>query len=109
MLQEYKQKCKECLGNSLNLQLEVVSSASLPKGQIITINALGLYGNFTSEREKDAPASGNDGFTYFGSMTHVYENVNDGQPQHEENDYMEQNNFNARQIVVNDIVIPSRN
>lgn len=32
MLQEYKQKCKECLGKSPNLQLEVVSSASLPKG-----------------------------------------------------------------------------
>jgi hypothetical protein len=39
MLQEYKMKCKECLGNSPNLQLEVVSSASLPKGQIITINS----------------------------------------------------------------------
>jgi hypothetical protein len=85
-----------------------VSSASLPKGQIITINALGLYGNFTSEREKELAAQGNDGFTYFGSMTHVYENVNDGQPQHEEVDHLDNNNFNSRQIVVNDIVIPSR-
>ena len=53
MIQEYKQKCKECVGNVSNLQLEIVSSASLPKGQIITINPLGLYGNFVSEREKD--------------------------------------------------------
>ena len=53
MLQEYKQKCKECLGNSSNLQLEVVSSASLPKGEVITINSLGLYGNHKSEREKE--------------------------------------------------------
>jgi hypothetical protein len=80
MLQDYKQKCWEHLGKSPNLQLEVVSSASLPKGQIITINALGLYGNFTSEREKDCPGSGNDGFTYFGSILHVPENSNDGQP-----------------------------
>ena len=108
-LQDNKQKCKECVNNSPNLQLEVVSSASLPKGQVVTINAVGLYGNFTSEREKDQSGSGNDGFTYFGSMLHVYENMNDGQPQHEEQDYMEQNNFNSRQIVVNDIVIPSRN
>jgi len=62
------------------LQLEVVSSASLPKGQTITLNSLGLFGNFTSEREKDNPGSGNDGFTYFGSMTHVYDKENDGQP-----------------------------
>jgi hypothetical protein len=39
---------------------------------------LGLFGNFTSEREKDNPGSGNDGFTYFGSMTHVYDKENDG-------------------------------
>jgi hypothetical protein len=67
----------------------------LPKGQIITINALGLYGNFTSEREKDHPGSGNDGFTYFGSLSHVFENVNDGQPHHEEIDFLD-HNFNTR-------------
>ena len=62
------------------MQLEVVSSASLPKGQIITIDSTGLFGSYTSERERDNPGSGNDGFTYFGSMAHVYENANDGQP-----------------------------
>ena len=70
---------------------------------------MGLYGNFTSEREKEQPGSGNDGYTYFGSMSHVYENMNDGQPQHEEIDFIDQNNYNGRLLVVNDIVIPSRN
>jgi len=45
---------------------------------------MGLFGNFISEREKEQPNSGNDGFTYFGSLLHVYEYQHDGQPQHEE-------------------------
>lgn len=73
------------------------------------MNSLGLFGNFTSEREKDHPGSGNDGFTYFGSMTHVFENANDGQPQHEEVGYQNMDTYNGRNIVVNDFVIPSRN
>lgn len=76
MISDYKEKLQECLHTSPTLQLEVISSASLPKGNIITINPLGLYGSWQSEREKDQPGSGLDGFTYFGSMAYVYENVN---------------------------------
>ena len=41
---------------------------------------MGLFGAFTSEREKDIAGTGSDGFTFFGSMLHVYESANDGQP-----------------------------
>jgi hypothetical protein len=63
------------LPTSPNLKLEVISSASLQKGQIITVNPLGLYGNYISERERDVTGSGNDGFTYFGSVAHMPENA----------------------------------
>jgi len=63
------------MSSSPNLKLEVISSASLQKGQIITINPLGLYGNYISERERDAAGSGNDGFTYFGSVSAMPENA----------------------------------
>lgn len=74
------QKLKELVDVSPNLRLEVMSSASLPKGQVITINTLGLFGQCQSEREKDVPGSGNDGYTYFGSIAHVndYDYQNDG-------------------------------
>jgi hypothetical protein len=64
------------LHTSPNLRLDVISSASLQKGQIITINPLGLYGNQISERERDQPGSGQDGFTYFGSVAHALSNYN---------------------------------
>lgn len=51
----YRQKLKECLNLSPYLKLEVVSSASLSKGQIITINTLGLFGTNISMRERDNP------------------------------------------------------
>lgn len=86
------------LHNSPNLRLDVVSSASLQKGQIININPLGLYGTYISERERDQPGSGLDGFTYFGSVAHALSTYNgDG------------NVFNEQLVVVNDFVIPSRN
>ena len=84
------------------LKLEVVSSASLSKGQIITINTLGLFGTNISLREKDNPGQGLDGYTFFGTDPSVIQQVNDGQPQHE--DAFQQ----MRQKVVNDFVIPSR-
>ena len=96
------------VGQSPVLQLEVISSASLPKGRTVTINSQGLFGNFTSERERDQPGSGNDGFTYFGSLIHMVEHANDGQPQHEEAGYPNENQ-NFKNVVVNDFVIPSRN
>lgn len=80
VLAEHKSKCGAVVNTCPILSLEVLSSASLPKGQAITLNSLGLFGAFTSEREKDQPGSGLDGFTFFGSMLHVYESANDGQP-----------------------------
>jgi len=50
------------------LNLEVLSSAGLQKGLVIQINSIGLFGSHVSEREKQNPGSGNDGFTYFGSV-----------------------------------------
>lgn len=50
------------------LKLEVISSASLQKGQTISINPLGIYGTSISERERFKIGSGNDGYTYFGSI-----------------------------------------
>ena len=75
---DYKQRLQDVLNTAPVLQLEVISSASLPKGNIITINAMGLFGQWESEREKDHPGSGKDGYTYFGSMATVLENLNDG-------------------------------
>jgi hypothetical protein len=66
----------------------VISSATLTKGQVVTINTLGLFGTYLSEREKDCPGNGLDGYTYFGSLSYVTENKIDldGNPLHEEND-----------------------
>jgi len=41
---------------------------------MITIDSCGLFGEYGSEREKDKPGSGNDGFTYFGSKLRGFEN-----------------------------------
>lgn len=82
-MMDYKKKLEMLLPNSPYLKLEVMSSASLPKGQIISINTLGLFGNFLSEREKESPGTGQDGFTYFGSMAHVQEGGVDGNPVHQ--------------------------
>jgi len=41
-----------------------------------------------------------DGFTYFGSMAHVYEN---------QLDMLDHDEYKHKQIIVNDFVIPSRN
>jgi len=95
----YKALLKQFMATAPVLRLDVVSSASLPKGQAITINPLGLFGNFQSEREKDCPGSGLDGFTYFGSMAFVNDEPIDGGPRHED----------MKQVIVNDFVIPSRN
>ena len=99
----YRIRLKEMISNCPKLKLEVISSASLPKGQVITINSQGLYGNYISDREKSQPGTANDGYTYFGSMNYVIENQFDGQPHHDENDP------NGKRVIVNDFVIPSRN
>ena len=52
-MQVLKQRLRQLMPQVQFLQLEVISSASLPKGQIITINTMGLFGTFLSEREKD--------------------------------------------------------
>lgn len=72
-----------------NLKLEVVSSATLQKGELITINPLGLYGKFQSLRavaegkstmndsggaaglSSDNLGGAPDTFTYFGSLAEV--------------------------------------
>jgi len=51
---EYKIRVAEFMDanpNFYNLKLEVVSSATLKKGDLITINPLGLFGNYISLRE----------------------------------------------------------
>lgn len=79
MIQDYKRKCHEALPTSPILNLTVISSPTLQRGLVLTINALGLTGGVQSEREKDCPSSGLDGFTYFGSTAHVYDRLpNDG-------------------------------
>jgi len=74
----YKTMLRSLVHTSKVLRLEVISSASLQKGQVININPLGLCGNSISERERDCPGSGMDGFTYFGSIPAVSETWNDG-------------------------------
>jgi hypothetical protein len=51
-LQNYKQMVVELMRTQkvYHLNLEVVSSATLQKGELITINPLGLYGKFQSLR-----------------------------------------------------------
>lgn len=81
----------------------MISSPTLQRGLVLTINALGLTGAVQSEREKDYPGSGLDGFTYFGSTAFVYDSPpNDGQP-------MMDDSTNKKKIIVNDFVIPFRN
>jgi len=46
---------------------------------MITIDSCGLFGTYISEREKDKPGSGNDGFTYFGSMLSGFDPQNEEQ------------------------------
>ena len=72
--------------NYHNLNLEVVSSATLQKGEVITINPLGLFGTYQSLRaqaegknrvsenggtaveSQDIVGGAPDTFTYFGSL-----------------------------------------
>ena len=83
--------------------MTVISSPTLQRGLVLTINALGLRGAVESEREKDCPGSGLDGFTYFGSTAFVYDSrPNDGQP-------LMDDSTNKKKIIVNDFVIPFRN
>jgi hypothetical protein len=51
-LQNYKQMVVELMRSQkiYHLTLEVVSSATLQKGEVITINPLGLFGKFQSLR-----------------------------------------------------------
>jgi hypothetical protein len=46
MQADYKQRLQDVIPTAPVLQLEVISSASLPKGNTITINALGLFGQW---------------------------------------------------------------
>ena len=69
------------------LQLSVLSSPTLLRGQMITLNACGMFGDYLSEREKVQQGSGLDGFTYFGSSLYA----------------------DSSQEVLNDFVIPYRN
>ena len=102
-IQDYKKKCSEMVHSSPILKLTVVSSPTLQRGQVLTINAQGLFGAVESEREKECPGSGLDGYTFFGSTANWIEhNPNDGQPM------MEDQN-NKKRIVINDFVIPFRN
>jgi hypothetical protein len=84
------------------LHLEVVSSATLQKGENITIDPLGLAGRYRSLRaqndeEQNAEVRlAPDSFTYFGSMP----------------DLEYEDEFDANQtttMIVNDFVIPPRN
>ena len=64
---------------------------------------MGLTGAVQSEREKDCPGYGLDGFTYFGSTAYVLDNKpNDGQP-------MMDDSTGKKKIVVYNFVIPFRN
>lgn len=103
MIQDYKRKCAEALKTAPILHLTVVSSPTLQRGLLLTINSMGLTGAVQSEREKDCPGYGLDGFTYFGSTAFVYDHkAQDGQP-------MMDDSSGKKKIVVNDFVIPFRN
>ena len=53
-LYQYKQEVLEVMKSQkyYNLNLEVISSATLQKGEIITLNPLGLFGKYKSMREQ---------------------------------------------------------
>lgn len=111
----------ECINNNSypDLVIEVLSSATLQKGQMIRINPLGLAGDEESLRvsaqrqpgTKSASQQYNtapDGFTYFGTLADVYESDING----EEEDLMPSQDHGqspSEGIIVNDIVIPPRN
>lgn len=84
------------------LHLEVVSSATLQKGDNITIDPLGLTGRYRSLRAQNDEEQNSevrlapDSFTYFGSMPDLeYEDEFDGNQ--------------TTTMIVNDFVIPPRN
>ena len=119
-LMNYRNQLVEFVNNKYypDLRIEVVSSATLNKGQLITINPLGLSGEEQSLRimsqnhlKNKAAQSYNtapDGFTYFGSQAEMFE----GEMNVDDEDLMPtQDHGNQRNdlIVVNDFVIPSRN
>lgn len=68
---QYKQNLIDCYQMCPKLQLEVISSASLPKGKLILINTMGLTGDDSSLREQDNPGTGLDGYTFFGTHSSV--------------------------------------
>ena len=84
------------------LHLEVVSSATLQKGDNITIDPLGLSGRYKSLRAQNDEEQNSeirlapDSFTYFGSM-----------PDLEYEDEFDSNQTTT--MIVNDFVIPPRN
>ena len=84
------------------LQLEVVSSATLQKGDNISIDPLGLTGRYKSLRAQNDEEQNSevrlapDSFTYFGSM-----------PDLEYEDEFDSNQTTT--MIVNDFVIPPRN
>lgn len=81
------------------LRIEVLSSSSLQRGEVIMINSMGLFGSHIPEREKMKPGSGYDGFTYFGTIPHIYGQEADGVAEV----------FNGGdKIVVNDFLIQSK-
>lgn len=91
------------------LNLEVISSASLVKGDMITIDPLGLCGAYKSQRaifEEDTQQElriAPDSFTYFGSMAEL---PMDGA---EHSDYDMNKEGVVPSVIVNDFVIPPRN
>ena len=113
-----------------HLKLEVVSSATLQKGEVITINPLGLFGKYQSLR---ATAEGKTGmndsggaagltadnlggapdtFTYFGSLPEQVEGDFEGFNQQDLTPVQENSmgqNAGGQAVVVNDFVIPPRN
>ena len=91
------------------LNLEVISSASLVKGDLITIDPLGLCGNFSSQRAQFEEETNQelriapDSFTYFGSMAELPMDSN------ENSDFDMANKGEVPSVIVNDFVIPPRN
>ncbi len=91
----FRSKLKKVALNAPRLELTVVSSATLDKGQKIIIGPLGLEGENQSYRE----GGQSDGITYFGRKKSVKKAVND--PNSIET--------TTHKEIVNDFIIPSKN
>ena len=109
---EYKNRVIQFMNENPDahqLNLEVISSASLVKGDMITIDPLGLCGQFRSQRAQFEEETNQelrlapDSFTYFGSMAEL---PMDGA---EHSDFDMANKTEIPSVIVNDFDIPPRN